>query len=57
MKAFMLTLAVTLLLMSATLGIAGEDPDLVAYFPFDGDSEDASGNDNHGEIDWRIQVG
>ena len=50
MKVFMLFLAVTLLLMSATLGIAGEDPDLVAYFPFDGDPEDATGNDNHGEI-------
>ena len=50
MKVFMLTLAVTLLLMSATLGIAGEDPDLVAYYPFDGDPEDATGNDNHGEI-------
>ena len=36
--------------MSATLGITGEDPDLVAYFPFDGNPEDTSGNDNHGEI-------
>ena len=50
MKVFMLTLAGTLLLMSTTLGIAGEDPDLVAYYPFDGNEEDASGNDNHGEI-------
>ena len=44
MKVFMLTLAITLLLMSTTLGIAGEDPDLVAYFPFEGSAEDASGN-------------
>ena len=51
MKVFTLSLAVTLLLISTSLGIAGEDPDLVAYFPFDGNSEDASGNDNHGEID------
>ena len=36
MKVFTLTLAITLLLMSTTLGIAGEDPDLVAYFPFEG---------------------
>ena len=50
MKLFTLVLAVTFLLMSATLGITGEDPDLVAYFPFDGDSEDATGNENHGEI-------
>ena len=51
MKVFKLTLAVTLLLMSTTLGIAGEDPDLVAYYPFEGNAEDASGNGNDGEID------
>ena len=50
MKLFTLTLAAALVLMSATLGITGEDPDLVAYFPFEGNPEDASGNDNHGEI-------
>ena len=50
MKLFTLVLTVTFLLMSPTLGITGEDPDLVAYYPFDGDSEDATGNDNHGEI-------
>ena len=50
MERFTLILAVTFLFMSATLGITGEDPDLVAYYPFDGDSEDATGNDNHGEI-------
>ena len=51
MKVFMLVLAVTFLLMSTTLGIAGEDPDLVAYYPFDGNAEDASGNGNDGEIE------
>lgn len=50
MKLFTLFLAVTFLLMSVTLGITGEDPDLVAYYPFDGNPEDATGNDNHGEI-------
>ena len=50
MKRFTLFFAVTFLLMSATLGITGEDPDLVAYYPFDGNPEDATGNDNHGEI-------
>ena len=50
MKLFTLFLAVTFLLMSATLGMTGEDPDLVAYYPFDGNPEDATGNDNHGEI-------
>ena len=41
MKLFTLFLAFTFLLMSATLGITGEDPDLVAYFPFEGNPEDA----------------
>ena len=50
MKVFMFTLTITLLLMSTVLGIAGEDPDLVAHYPFDGNAEDATGNDNHGEI-------
>ena len=51
MKVLTLILAVTFLLMSATLGITGEDPDLVAYYPFEGNAEDASGNGNDGEID------
>ncbi len=51
MKTFTLVLAVTFLLMSATLGITGEDPDMVAYFPFEGNAEDASGNDNHGKVE------
>jgi hypothetical protein len=51
MKVFTLSLAVTLLLISTSLGIAGEDPDLVAYYPFEGNAEDASGNGNDGEID------
>ena len=51
MKLFTLILAVTFLLINATLGITGEDPDMVAYFPFEGTPEDASGNDNHGKIE------
>ena len=51
MKTLTFTLAVSLLLISTTLGIAGEDPDLVAYYPFEGNAEDASGNGNDGEID------
>ena len=51
MKTLTLILAVSLLLISTTLGIAGEDPDLVAYYPFEGNAEDASGNGNDGEID------
>ena len=51
MKIFIIILAITALLMSASLGIAGEDPDLVAYYPFEGNAEDASGNGNDGEID------
>ena len=51
MKVFTLVLAVILLLIGTTLGIAGEDPDLVAYYPFEGNAEDASGNGNDGEID------
>lgn len=50
MKISTIMLVVSLLLISTSLGVAGEDPDLVAYYPFEGDSEDASGNDNHGEI-------
>ena len=50
MKTLTLILAVSLLLISTTLEIAGEDPDLVAY-PFEGNAEDASGNGNDGEID------
>lgn len=30
--------------------IAGEYPSLVAYYPFEGNPEDISGNDNHSEI-------
>ena len=56
MKLFVLSLAVSLLLMTATLGIADGDPDLVAYFPFDGNPEDASGNDNHGKITGRYKL-
>ena len=45
----MLTLSV-ILLLCVNLGIAAEDADLVAYYPFDGNSEDSSGNGNNGEI-------
>jgi len=51
MKKFTLIFGFCLLLINATLGIAGEDPTLVAYYPFDGNTEDASGNGNDGEID------
>ena len=50
MKILTLILSFTFLLMIATLGITGEDPDLVAYYPFEGNPEDATGNDNHGKI-------
>jgi hypothetical protein len=32
------------------MGIAAEDPTLVAYYPFDGDPKDASGNGNDGKV-------
>ena len=51
MKIFMIIFAITTMLISPTLCIAGEDPDLVAYYPFEGSAEDASGNGNDGEID------
>ena len=50
MKLFTSILALTLLLMCTSLGITAEDADLVAYFPFNGNPEDASGNDNHGTV-------
>ena len=43
MKTLTLFLSYTFLLMSATLGITGEDPDMVAYYPFEGNPEDVSG--------------
>ena len=58
MKVLTLILAVHLFTDECTtLGITGEDPDLVAYYPFEGNAEDASGNGNDGEIDGGIQVG
>ena len=39
-----------LLLLMATLYSVSFAESLVAYFPFDGDVKDASGNSNHGEI-------
>ena len=47
-------IAFTLLFVFASFGYAGEDPDLIAYFPFEGNAEDASGNGNIGEVDGGV---
>ena len=39
----------TALLMCVTIGVSAEET-LVAYYSFDGDSDDSSGNENHGVI-------
>jgi hypothetical protein len=50
MKLLILTSTFAVILMCLNLGIAAEDAALVAYYSFDGNSDDSSGNGNNGEI-------
>ncbi len=50
MKLLILTSTFAVILMCLNLGIASEDATLVAYYSFDGNSDDSSGNGNNGEI-------
>ena len=51
MKLLILTSTFAVILMCLNLGIAAEDDaSLVAYYSFDGNSDDSSGNGNNGEI-------
>lgn len=49
MKQLLCLLISSVLLMCLISGVTAEDA-LVAYYSFDGDAEDSSGNENHGEI-------
>ncbi len=49
MKQLLCLLISSVLLMCLISGVTEEDA-LVAYYSFDGDAEDSSGNENHGEI-------
>lgn len=49
MKQFLFVLISSVLLMFLTLGVSAEEA-LVAYYSFDGDADDSSGNENHGVI-------
>ncbi len=50
MKILTLIGGFSILLMIVILGTTAEEPSLVAYYPFDGNEQDASGNGNQGEI-------
>ena len=49
MKQLLCFLTCSVILMCLVLGATAEDA-LVAYYSFDGDAEDSSGNENHGVI-------
>lgn len=49
MKQLLCLLISSVLLMGLISGVTAEDA-LVAYYSFDGDADDSSGNENHGEI-------
>ncbi len=50
MKILIFVTSLTLLLVCINLGTTAEDPSLVAYYSFDGNSDDTSGNENNGVI-------
>ena len=50
MKVLIFVMSFTFLLVWVNLGITAEDASLVAYYSFDGNPEDSSGNGNNGEI-------
>jgi len=45
-----ITFTVVMLLLTASTGLASLTDGLVAYYPFDGDASDLSGNANHGTV-------
>lgn len=55
MKTLIFILTFTFLLVWANLGITAEDASLVAYYSFEGNAEDSSGNENHGVIKGESQ--
>lgn len=50
MRTIAITLSIFCAFLFASIGIAVDDQTLVAYYSFDGDAEDSSGNGNTGEI-------
>lgn len=50
MRTIAITLSIFCAFLFASIGIAVDDQTLVAYYSFDGDAEDGSGNGNTGEI-------
>lgn len=50
MRTIAITLSIICAFLFASIGIAVDDETLVAYYSFDGDAEDGSGNGNTGEI-------
>ena len=49
MKQLLFVLTCSVFLMCLIIGVSAEEA-LVAYYSFDGDADDSSGNENHGEI-------
>ncbi len=43
-------MTITFLLACVNINLSAEDADLIAYYSFDGNAEDSSGNGNHGEV-------
>ncbi len=43
-------MTITFLLACVNINLSAEDADLIAYYSFDGNAEDSSGNENHGEV-------
>ncbi len=50
MKVLIFVMSLTFLLVWVNVGITAEDASLVAYYSFDGNSDDTSGNENNGVI-------
>ncbi len=50
MKTIAITLSILSVFLFVSIGIAADDATLVAYYSFDGNAEDGSGNGNNGEI-------
>lgn len=50
MRTIAITLSIFCVFLFVSIGNAADDETLVAYYSFDGDAEDGSGNGNNGEI-------
>ncbi|MCG9128280.1 hypothetical protein JT359_11825, partial [Candidatus Poribacteria bacterium] len=49
MKRMLFVLACSVFLLCSIIGVSAEES-LVAYYSLEGDAEDSSGNENHGEL-------